>query len=42
LHTASDGQKFAVRKDSLNANYSFKYLYLVRAAHLFRMPPRVR
>jgi TnpA family transposase len=25
LHTASDGQKFAVRKDSLNANYSFKY-----------------
>jgi len=25
LHTASDGQKFTVRKDSLNANYSFKY-----------------
>jgi len=25
LHTASDGQKFEVRKDSLNANYSFKY-----------------
>jgi Tn3 transposase DDE domain/Domain of unknown function (DUF4158) len=25
LHTASDGQKFSVRKDSLNANYSFKY-----------------
>jgi TnpA family transposase len=25
LHTASDGQKFEVRGDSLNANYSFKY-----------------
>jgi hypothetical protein len=25
LHTASDGQKFEVRKESLNANYSFKY-----------------
>jgi TnpA family transposase len=25
LHTASDGQKFEVRNDSLNANYSFKY-----------------
>lgn len=25
LHTASDGQKFTVRTDSLNANYSFKY-----------------
>ena len=25
LHTSSDGQKFAVRCDSLNANYSFKY-----------------
>jgi TnpA family transposase len=25
LHTASDGQKFEVRTDSLNANYSFKY-----------------
>ncbi len=25
LHTASDGQKFEVRADSLNANYSFKY-----------------
>jgi hypothetical protein len=25
LHTASDGQKFEVRPDSLNANYSFKY-----------------
>ena len=25
LHTASDGQKFELRKDSLNANYSFKY-----------------
>lgn len=25
LHTASDGQKFAVRKASLNANHSFKY-----------------
>lgn len=25
LHTASDGQKFEVRRDSLNANYSFKY-----------------
>ncbi|MCM8537230.1 MAG: Tn3 family transposase [Lentisphaeraceae bacterium] len=25
LHTASDGQKFTVRADSLNANYSFKY-----------------
>lgn len=25
LHTASDGQKFEVRKPSLNANYSFKY-----------------
>lgn len=25
LHTASDGQKFEVRVDSLNANYSFKY-----------------
>ncbi|MGI9451189.1 MAG: Tn3 family transposase [Geminicoccaceae bacterium] len=24
-HTASDGQKFEVRKESLNANYSFKY-----------------
>lgn len=25
LHTASDGQKFEVRKELLNANYSFKY-----------------
>ena len=25
LHTSSDGQKFTVRGDSLNANYSFKY-----------------
>jgi TnpA family transposase len=25
LHTASDGQKFEVRKESLNANHSFKY-----------------
>ena len=25
LHTSSDGQKFEVRPDSLNANYSFKY-----------------
>ena len=25
LHTASDGQKFEVRQESLNANYSFKY-----------------
>ncbi len=25
LHTSSDGQKFTVRADSLNANYSFKY-----------------
>jgi TnpA family transposase len=26
LHTSSDGQKFEVTVDSLNANYSFKYL----------------
>jgi hypothetical protein len=25
LHTSSDGQKFEVHADSLNANYSFKY-----------------
>ena len=25
MHTSSDGQKFEVRVDSLNANYSFKY-----------------
>ncbi|MDH3663806.1 MAG: Tn3 family transposase, partial [Alphaproteobacteria bacterium] len=25
LHTASDGQKFEIRAESLNANYSFKY-----------------
>lgn len=25
LHTSSDGQKFAVEKDSLNASHSFKY-----------------
>jgi len=25
LHTSSDGQKFEVRTDSLNANYFFKY-----------------
>ncbi len=25
LHTASDGQKFEVRAESLNANYSYKY-----------------
>ena len=25
LHTSSDGQKFEVGVDSLNANYSFKY-----------------
>ena len=25
LHTASDGQKFEVKTESLNANYSFKY-----------------
>ncbi len=25
IHTASDGQKFEVRADSLNANHSFKY-----------------
>ena len=26
LHTSSDGQKFEVAVDSLNANYSYKYL----------------
>ena len=26
LHTASDGQKFTARSESLNANYSYKYL----------------
>ncbi len=26
LHTSSDGQKCEVAVDSLNANYSFKYL----------------
>ena len=26
LHTSSDGQKFEVAVDSLNANYSFKYV----------------
>ena len=25
IHTSSDGQKFAVKPESLNANYSFKY-----------------
>ena len=25
IHTASDGQKFEVRADSLNVNHSFKY-----------------
>jgi hypothetical protein len=25
LHNSSDGQKFEVRADSLNANYSYKY-----------------
>ena len=25
LHTSSDGQKFTIRGDSLNANYAFKY-----------------
>ena len=25
LHTSSDGQKFEVRAESLNANYSYKY-----------------
>ncbi|MEZ5835017.1 MAG: Tn3 family transposase [Geminicoccaceae bacterium] len=25
LHTSSDGQKFEIRTESLNANYSFKY-----------------
>jgi hypothetical protein len=25
LHTSSDGQKFELRADSLNANYSYKY-----------------
>ena len=25
LHTSSDGQKFEIRAESLNANYSFKY-----------------
>lgn len=25
LHTSSDGQKFEVRAESLNANYLFKY-----------------
>jgi hypothetical protein len=28
LHTCSDGQKFEVRADSLNANYSYKYVGL--------------
>ena len=31
LHTSSDGQKFEVRVDSLNANYSFKYFGKSRA-----------
>jgi Tn3 transposase DDE domain len=35
LHTSSDGQKFEVRVDSLNANYSFKYFRLVRNELLF-------
>lgn len=26
LHTSSDGQKFEVAVDSINANYSFKYV----------------
>jgi hypothetical protein len=26
LHTSSDGQKLEIAVDSLNANYSFKYL----------------
>src|SRR6476646_7872619 len=38
LHTSSDGQKFEVRVDSLNANYSFKYFGKERgvAAYTFR------
>ena len=38
LHTSSDGQKFEVRVDSLNANYSFKYFgkELGVAAYTFR------
>ena len=37
LHTSSDGQKFTVKSDSLNANYSFKYggKELVAAAYSF-------
>ena len=38
LHTFSDGQKFEVRVDSLNANYSFKYFGKEQgvAAYTFR------
>ena len=38
LHTSSDGQKFEVRVDSLNANYSFKYFGKDQgvAAYIFR------
>jgi TnpA family transposase len=38
LHTSSDGQKFEVRVDSLNANYSFKYFGKEQgvAAYTFR------
>jgi TnpA family transposase len=38
LHTSSDGQKFEVRIDSLNANYSFKYFGKEQgvAAYTFR------
>src|SRR6516165_8584231 len=38
LHTSSDGQKFEVRVESLNANYSFKYFGKEQgvAAYTFR------
>jgi Tn3 transposase DDE domain len=47
LHTSSDGQKFEVRADSLNANYSYKYfgkgqgvsVYSFRELHWLAIKP---
>lgn len=35
LHTSSDGQKFALAVDSLNANYSFKYFGQARGVSVY-------
>ena len=42
LHTSSDGQKFEVHADSLNANYSYKYFGKGQGVSRLHIPGRAR